>query len=69
VIQLKIPCSQDQLDVIEEFLLHGLELGIQPDERAWIIAHVKKQHPTGRVTSADLNLAEGEWVVQVELEQ
>lgn len=65
-MEIRVPCSPDQLDVIESYLLEGTELGMQPDERAWIIANVRKQHPSARVVGADLDLAEGEWVVQLQ---
>ena len=67
MIELSIPCSPDQEDVIADHLLSGKQLGMQPDERAWIIANVRRQYPTGIVRSADLNLAESTWVVQVQV--
>lgn len=66
IIELRIPCSEDQLDIIEDFLMMGEELGTPPDERAWIISHVKKKHPTGKVLGADLDVVEGEWALRVE---
>ena len=65
MITLRIPCSPDQVDVIADHLLEGAELGMQPDERAWIIANVRRQHPTAVVVSADLDLGEAEWVVEL----
>ena len=62
---VKVPCSPDQEDVIADHLFSGRPLGMQPDERAWIIAHVRKEHPTARVVAADLNIADAEWLVTV----
>lgn len=67
MIELIIPCSPEQEEVIADHLFLGYALGMQPDERAWIIAHIVKQQPTGRVTSADLNIADATWTVQVSL--
>lgn len=67
MIELRFSCSEDQLDIIEDHLVFGDELGTPPDERAWIIANVKKQYPTGKVLSADLDVVEGEWFVKVEV--
>lgn len=64
-IEFRIPCSPDQADVIADHLFLGHSLGMQPDERAWIIAQVKKQHPSGKVTGAVLDLSGAEWVVSV----
>jgi hypothetical protein len=66
--EFRIQCSEDQLDIIEDFLVSGGELGMQPDERAWIIAHAKKKYPTGKVIGADLDVVEGEWAVKVEVQ-
>ena len=67
MIELRVPCSPDQEDVIADHLLNGTALGMQPDERAWIIAQTRKVYPTGRVTAADLDVGEAEWVIQVQL--
>ena len=64
-MEVRIPCSPDQEDVIADHLLLGNAIGMQPDERAWIIANVRKLYPQARVQSADLDLAESEWVVQI----
>jgi len=67
MITVKIWCSPEQEDVIADHLLLGKELGMLPDERAWIIAGVKKDYPNGRILSADLDLENAMWVVQVEV--
>lgn len=67
MIELRIPCSPEQEDVIADHLFLGQALGMLPDERAWIIAHVHKQHPSGRVMAADLNIVAAQWIVQVQI--
>jgi hypothetical protein len=64
-IELQIPCSPEQLDVIADHLVDGAELGMQPDERVWIISQVRKQYPTAKVVHADLDLGDGEWTVKI----
>lgn len=65
--ELRFDCSPEQEEVIADHLLLGHELGMQPDERAWILHHVRKVYPGGRVKSADLDLENAQWVVQVEV--
>jgi len=64
-LELRIPCSPEQEEVIADHLLFGQQLGMQPDERAWIVSRIKKQYPTAKVIAADLDLANAEWVVTV----
>ncbi len=63
--ELKFPCSPEQEDLIADHLIYGITFGIQPDERAWILSNVKKLNPKAKVLSADLNMENAEWVVQV----
>lgn len=63
---LRFPCSPDQEEVIADHLLLGLSFGIQPDERAWILANVHKKHPHSRILSADLDLENAQWIVKVQ---
>lgn len=65
-MQLRFSCSPDQEEVIADHLLLGKPLGIQPDERAWILINVRKLAPGTKVTSADLDLESAEWVVEVQ---
>lgn len=67
--ELRFNCSPEQEEVIADHLLLGHKLGMQPDERAWILAHAKKAHPNGRVIGAHLDLGTAQWVVQVKLEE
>lgn len=63
--ELRFGCSPDQEEVIADHLLLGCPLGMQPDERAWILNHVQRLAPGAKVLSADLNLEDAEWVVQI----
>jgi len=65
--ELRIPCSPDQEDVVVDHMLSGAALGMQPDERAWIMAHVRKHNSRARVLSADLDLETAEWVLQLQM--
>jgi hypothetical protein len=66
MIELKIPCSPDQEDVIVDHFTLGKQLGMLPDERAWITAHVRKHYPFSKILAADLDTNDAEWVVQIE---
>jgi hypothetical protein len=67
LIEVTVPCSPEQEDVLADYILRGAPLGLLPDERAWIMAHVKKLHPTGVIKGADLDIASSEWTVKVQL--
>lgn len=60
---LRVPCSPEQEDVILDHLLFNGELGVQPDERAWMLAQARKQHPACQILSADLDLESVEWIL------
>ena len=62
---LRIKCSNEQLDVIEDHLLTGAELGVLPDERHWMLAQVRKLHPEAKIKSANLDLENGEWELEI----
>lgn len=68
ITEVKVPCSPEQEDVIAEHLLFGGELGILPDERAWIRNHVSKL-VVGTIVGAELDLENATWVVQVRQNQ
>lgn len=67
MLELEIPCSPEQEDVIADHLISGSVLGILPDERAWIISYVRKKYPTAKIKSADLDLSEAIWLVQFDI--
>lgn len=61
--ELRFRCSPDQEEILADHLLLGFELGMQPDERAWILNNVRKLAPGRKVKAADLDLATGEWMI------
>lgn len=63
---IKFPVSPEQEEVIVDHLLLGHPLGMQPDERAWILMQVSKRCPGSRVLAADLDLENAEWCVTVQ---
>lgn len=65
--ELRFRCSPDQEEVIADHLLLGYELGMQPDERAWILKHVDRLSPGGKVKKAMLDIENAEWVVTVDM--
>jgi len=65
--QIRVPCSPEQEEVIFYHAATDAELGILPDERAWIMAQARTVHPGCTVTGADLDIENGTWVVDVEL--
>ena len=62
---IRFPVSPEQQEVIADHLLLGHELGMQPDERAWILAQSRALHPNARVKSADLDVESAEWIVEL----
>jgi hypothetical protein len=64
---IEVDCSPEQLEVIGDHLLDGKELGMQPDERHWMVAQARKLHPTCKVLNADLNLTKGTWSLEIEI--
>lgn len=64
-MKLIIDCSPEQMDVIGDHLLEDKELGMQPDERSWMLAQARKQYPRCKIISADLNLYDGTWTLEI----
>lgn len=64
-MRLVIDCSPEQLDVIADHLLDGKEIGMLPDERHWMMAQARKKYPKCKIVSADLDILEGEWVLEI----
>jgi hypothetical protein len=63
---LTIPCSPEQTDVIADHLIYDAVLGVQPDERAWMLSQARKQHPTCKILKADLDLENAEWILTLD---
>jgi hypothetical protein len=62
---IRFPVSPEQEEVIADHLLLGGELGMLPDERAWIKAQASKRAPNRKIKSADLDIENAEWQVEV----
>lgn len=62
---IKIPCSPEQEDIIADHLFKRSELGILPDERAWIMARIRALYPDAKVCAADLLIDEASWNVTI----
>jgi hypothetical protein len=62
---LRIDVSPEQEDVIFLYLTKDEPLGMLPDERQWMIAHVQKKFPGAQIKSAELDLLNGEWILQI----
>lgn len=66
---IKVPVSPEQEDVLFDHAMGKGELGMLPDERHWMVAQARKQVPGCRVTGADLDVANGQWVLEIETEE
>lgn len=64
-MKIEIDCSPEQMEVISDHFLEGKQLGMQPDERSWMLAQARKQNPTYRILGADLNEYNGKWILEV----
>ncbi len=63
-MEIKVPVSPEMEEVIFEHAFGG-ELGVYPDERAWILTQARKKVPGCVVLAADLDIENGEWVLSV----
>jgi len=62
--ELRVPCSPEQEDVIADHVLYDTELGMLPDERAWILSRIRKI-TDAKIISANLDIVKAEWVVTI----
>jgi hypothetical protein len=65
-VNITIDCSPEQMDVIADHLIEDKELGMQPDERHWMLAQARKQYPNCKILKADLNLYDGTWTLEID---
>jgi hypothetical protein len=64
---LRVPISPEQEELIADYAFSAdKQLGIYTDERIWMIQQARKQLPGCVVKSADLDIAKGQWVLEVE---
>jgi len=66
-ITIRIPVSPEQEEVIALHLLKGTVLGMVEDERAWMLTHARNLYPGCTIKAADLDIGEGEWVLDLEV--
>lgn len=64
-MNITIDCSPEQMDVIGDHFLEGKPLGMQPDERHWMLAQARKKMPECKIISADLDVMNGHWILEV----
>lgn len=62
-MKVEIPVSPEQEEVLADYLLSGGQLGMQPDERAWILSQVRAKYSGQRVLGADLDLETATWTL------
>lgn len=59
--------SEEQLDIIEDHLLFGAELGVVPDERVFLYKQLHKKFYGAKIVSANLDLKKLKWFVIFEI--
>lgn len=64
-MKLVIDCSPEQMEVVGDHFLEGKELGMQPDERHWMLAKARAKHPNCKILSADLDAMNGTWILEI----
>lgn len=64
-MKLTTSCSMAQELLISEHLLEGKELYVSPDERRRLIAWVQLHHPGHRIVSAEIDLENAQWHIEV----
>lgn len=64
--EITIPVSPEQKDAIMYCVLMEEEIGMVPDERVWMVTNARKKHPDCKVTAADLDSANMQWLLTIE---
>jgi hypothetical protein len=64
-VKIEIDCSPEQMEVIADYFLEDKPLGMQPDERSWMLAQARKLNSAYRILSADLDEYNGKWILEV----
>ena len=65
---IQVPCSQDQMDIIENHALNDGEMGMDRDEKIWIVNHVRAKYRNAKIIRAHLNIPDGLWEVEISLD-
>lgn len=64
--ELRIKCSPEQEDVIVDHVLYDGPLGLQPDERAWMLYQARKIYPDCRIQHVILDIENAEWILTIQ---
>ena len=62
-VEITIPVSPEQAEVIVDSLIEGTDVGLLPDERAWMLSHARKLHPGCKILGADLDIPTATWTL------
>lgn len=68
-MKLTIPCSPEQEDIIADHLIYKKELGVLPDERAWMLSYARKKYPACRILGANLDLENACWELELQIHE
>ena len=60
------PTRESMFDAIFDHVFHSAELGMVPDEKAWMLSHARKEHPGCKILAADLNITKLSWTLDIE---
>lgn len=66
-MDIQIPVSADQEDAIVDHVFNGVELGMVPDEKVWMLNHARKLHPGCKILGADLDIVKLQWALTIEI--
>ena len=67
MINIRVPCSPEQEDVIADHAIMGSALGVLPDERQWMLAQAQQQSPGCKIVAADLDIENAMWELTVDV--
>jgi hypothetical protein len=64
--EITLPCSEDQIFMIEEHIFKNVLLEILPSERIRLYELIKKKYPNSKILKAHLDLEKIEWLITLE---
>ena len=64
--EITLPCSEDQIFMIEEHIFKNVLLEILPSERIRLYELIKKKHPNSKILKAHLDLEKIKWLITLE---
>ncbi len=65
-MEIRIPCSPEQKDIILDYILYDSELGMLPDERNWMLNYITKKVGNVKILKAELVIDDCEWKIEYE---